>query len=125
MEHAVVRRIKLLFEKKNINANKFGNKNDAAIRRYQRQLKGESSLSLEFIVDIIDAFEDLSAEWLLRGEGEMFRCKAKSETEDATTQKLLETQQELIDMQREKITMLTEKISELEKKMSVQTQKVA
>lgn len=37
-----------------------------------RQLKGEMQLSLKTLLSVLDAYKDVSAEWLMRGEGEMY-----------------------------------------------------
>lgn len=37
------------------------------------QLIGKRSVSFDLIISIVDTFPDISAEWLLRGEGEMLR----------------------------------------------------
>ena len=37
------------------------------------QLNGNAKIGMQTIVALLDAFPDLSAEWLLRGEGEMLR----------------------------------------------------
>ena len=42
------------------------------------QLRGESALSVLVVVKILEIFPDISAEWLLRGEGEMYRYNSGS-----------------------------------------------
>lgn len=44
-----------------------------------RQLKGEQALSSKLLDGILSAYPDLSAEWLMRGEGEML-MQAKTES---------------------------------------------
>lgn len=46
-----------------------------------QQLKGEGGLSLETITRILITYEIISAEWLLRGEGEMLKGKTPVSTE--------------------------------------------
>lgn len=38
-----------------------------------QQISGTRSLSLDIITAILNSFEDISAEWLLRGDGEMLK----------------------------------------------------
>ena len=38
-----------------------------------QQLRGERSLSLDTVLSVLSSNEDISAEWLIRGEGDMFR----------------------------------------------------
>lgn len=42
-----------------------------------QQLTGTRSLSLDIIVAILNSFEDISAEWLLRGKGSMYLSKSE------------------------------------------------
>jgi len=38
-----------------------------------RQISGESAMTLDILYSILNYFTDVSAEWLLRGEGEMIK----------------------------------------------------
>lgn len=38
-----------------------------------QQLNGDRKLSLDTVLSVLNSFEDISAEWLLRGEGEMYK----------------------------------------------------
>lgn len=51
-----------------------------------QQLKGERGLSLETITRILITYEIISAEWLLRGEGEMLKGNQPQQKE--TTSKI-------------------------------------
>lgn len=48
-----------------------------------RQLRGERTISLETIMSILKNMTNVSSEWLLRGEGPMFRGGAKPEESPA------------------------------------------
>ena len=39
--------------------------------KFSRQLNGHNSLTLPVVVKVLDRFPDVSAEWLIRGEGQM------------------------------------------------------
>ena len=43
-----------------------------------QQLNGDRKLSLDTVLSILKSFEDISAEWLLRGEGEMYKANDKN-----------------------------------------------
>lgn len=43
-----------------------------------QQLNGDRKLSLDTVLSILNSFEDISAEWLLRGEGEMYKADDKN-----------------------------------------------
>jgi len=49
-----------------------------------RQLKGEQALSSKLLDGILTAFPDLSAEWLMRGNGEMLLSGEKEESDGDT-----------------------------------------
>ena len=49
-----------------------------------RQLKGEQALSAKLIEGFLHVFPDISAEWLLRGEGEMYKSNSGSVQVEAT-----------------------------------------
>ena len=36
-------------------------------------MRGKNKVALNFIVDVLKTYPDISAEWLLRGEGDMYR----------------------------------------------------
>ena len=42
------------------------------------QLRGDRTLAANIVVKILEAFPDISAEWLLRGEGEMYKSNSGS-----------------------------------------------
>ena len=67
MEDAVTQRIKLFFEKKQLSVNAASKKAGMNQTTLNRQLNGTNGLSVECLVSILQAFEGLSAEWLLRG----------------------------------------------------------
>ena len=69
-------RIKTLMEYKGIKtfrelAEKIG-QNEYTIGR---QLKGDRGVSLDVITNLLMAFPDISAEWLMRGEGDVFKSE--------------------------------------------------
>ena len=43
-----------------------------------QQLNGDRKLSLDTILSVLNSFEDISAEWLLRGEGEMYKTVSEN-----------------------------------------------
>lgn len=48
------------------------------------QFSGSRKLSLETVVSLLNSFNDISAEWLLRGEGEMLKQSNISQDEDSS-----------------------------------------
>lgn len=47
-----------------------------------RQISGESAMTLDILYSILNYFTDVSAEWLLRGEGEMIIVEDKENADD-------------------------------------------
>lgn len=72
MEDAVRQRIKEIFKVKNISMTAFAGTGSSLQLRLSRQLNRGASITLDTVLTILDRFPEVSAEWLLRGRGEMF-----------------------------------------------------
>ena len=73
-----------------------------------QQLRGERSISLDTISKILSSFEDVSSEWLLRGEGDMLKPQPtspylESKTNKTSSPQQIETKNINIDLQGEQI----------------------
>lgn len=86
-----------------------------------RMLKGINALNLTCITSILSTFPDISAEWLLRGEGDMTKAETTSKEMERINKltNVVESLQEVIDVKNQTIAMLNERIKQLES----QTQK--
>jgi hypothetical protein len=72
MKNAVTQRVMQVLESKNITPNALADKLGMYQQTISKQLKEDGSgVSLTTIVGMLELFPDLSAEWLLRGEGDM------------------------------------------------------
>lgn len=78
-----------------------------------QQVVGDRKLSLDVILAILNSFEDISAEWLLRGVGNMYKnaeASTDSEEEDSEEDKfykdIIFTYQEMTKEYRKKIEYL-------------------
>lgn len=69
----VERIIKLVDEKTNGNKKEFSSIIGIVQVTFNRYINKERSIGVDAISGILSAFPDVSAEWLLRGEGEMFK----------------------------------------------------
>lgn len=87
MENNVLQRIKEVLRVKNVSMIQVSDACGIKQNTFSRQLSGENALSASTLISILGYFNDISAEWLLRGEGEMFKSKANS-IEDETIQKI-------------------------------------
>ena len=81
-----------------------------------RMLKGINALNLNCITYILIAFPEISAEWLLRGEGEMTKqdMSTKEMERIGKLNNVVESLQEVIDVKNSTIAGLQERISQLE-----------
>lgn len=71
MESVIIQRFKKVTEKYNISVTALGGIIGIHPSTLNRQFSGESAMSLNTVVAFLQYFKDVSAEWLLRGEGEM------------------------------------------------------
>lgn len=78
MKELVLQRIIRLLKERSNSENQFAKLIGANQRTINQQLKKERSLSLDTVLSVLSSFEDISAEWLLRGEGEMYKSDDKN-----------------------------------------------
>lgn len=77
MEDIIIQRFKKVAEKYNLSVTALGKLIGIHPSTLNRQFSGESAMSLNTIDAFLQHFEDISAEWLLRGEGEMIKGENK------------------------------------------------
>ena len=75
MDNAVIHRVRIFLKQKKITNRDLSNMLSMRETTLNGKLNGTRGLDLDTLKSIITHFEDLSAEWLLRGEGEMLREK--------------------------------------------------
>ena len=73
----MIQRIKQLVKIKEGTNNRFAVAVGISPRTAEKMFSGKQKISLEFIEAILRAFPDVSAEWLLRGRGEMFKADSE------------------------------------------------
>ena len=73
MEDSIIQRIREILDKYELSVTSLAKKLCMSQPTLNRQLTGENSLSLETVNAILYYYQDISAEWLLRGEGEMIK----------------------------------------------------
>lgn len=71
MENAVKERIKKVFRYKDTTLSGFAGNNSSLQKKLSRQINLGGGLTFETISSILDRYPDISAEWLLRGKGDM------------------------------------------------------
>lgn len=71
MEELIRQRVNEILLSHNISINKFSDGDSALQNRLSRQINRGASITAETLFILLDKFKDVSAEWLLRGEGTM------------------------------------------------------
>lgn len=72
MEETIYQRVKLVLENKSISVNALSKQINVAQATLNPQLRGDRTLAANIVAKILDAFPDVSAEWLMRGIGTMY-----------------------------------------------------
>ena len=84
---------------------------------FSRQLNGLNEVSTQTALSILSTYPEISAEWLLRGKGEMLLA---SEPAEDRMNKLIDT----ITFQQDTIKNLQARIKELEAELIINKQKI-
>lgn len=85
-----------------------------------KQLKGLRAVSMETIVAVLNTFGDISAEWLMRGDGDMI-IKPTAPTDldrISTLVDTIATLQETINEKNKTIAILTEQNQQLKNQLN-------
>lgn len=83
---------------------------------FSRQLNGQNEVSIQTILGILLTYADVSAEWLMRGKGEMFLTSEQpTDKESDRMGKLIDT----ITFQQDTIKNLQARIKELEAELII------
>lgn len=81
-----------------------------------KQLRGTRSVSIETIIAVANQYSEISADWLLCGEGEMLRSSNKEAERISKLIDTITTLQDAINTKSQTIATLTEQIKKLENK---------
>jgi len=73
-------RIKTVISENKVSILRLANGNAADQNRLNKQINGTTSISADTMVYVLRYFENLSAEWLLMGKGDMYVGEQKSVT---------------------------------------------
>lgn len=108
----MISRIKELIEHSGLSARAFALKCGIKDNTFSNQLNGVRDVSLNTITSILLTFENISAEWLMRGKGEMLLTSEQptASNESDRLSKLIDT----IAFQQDTINNLQRRINELE-----------
>lgn len=108
MEEGVLQLVISICRQKSVSESQFAKMIGSNQKTINQQLRGERSISLDTISKILSSFEDVSSEWLLRGEGDMLKPQPTSPYLESKTNKTsaphqIETKNINIDLQGEQI----------------------
>lgn len=108
----MISRIKELIEHSGLSARAFALKCGIKDNTFSNQLNGVRDVSLNTITSILLTFENISAEWLMRGKGEMLLTSEQPTASNESDRliKLIDT----IAFQQDTINNLQRRINELE-----------
>lgn len=73
MESVISQRVRKIAERYNLSITALSKRIGVAQQTLNRQITGENAMSYYTIETILGCFPEISAEWLLRGEGEMIK----------------------------------------------------
>ena len=75
MEDIVLQRVRQFMKKEGISIRELSKRFDMSESTLGGKLNGSNKIDLKVVSLILGDFPDLSAEWLLRGEGNMYKSK--------------------------------------------------
>lgn len=78
MESLIIQRISSILDHNKVTKQNLANEINMNQTALGRQIKGEQALSAKLIEGFLHVFPDISAEWLLRGEGDMYKSNSGS-----------------------------------------------
>lgn len=110
----MIKRIKSLMQEFSMSENEFAKALSMSQSTLNGYTKESRKPSLALAESILNAFEDISAEWLLRGEGEMYKTTELPPV-DASSEESIEHSVEIARLVREK-NELIDKIEALKAK---------
>ncbi len=117
MESLIKQRIRMILECKNSNPTQLAKAYSLNQKTVNNQINASTQLSASIILLILEMFPDVSAEWLLRGKGDMFISQNHTYSIDSYPQMASETDN-FVSTQ-EKISLLEKKIISLEAENNV------
>lgn len=86
MKNSVLQRINDIISNYNISKNAFSNKIGMEQTTVNNQLLGKRGISIDLVLSTLNSFPEVSAEWLLRGTGNML-INEKQPQQKASLQK--------------------------------------
>lgn len=112
----LLQRLKEILNYSGLSTRAFANKCGISQPTLDKQLKGLRSVSLDTTMAVLSTFHEVSAEWLMRGNGQMIISSEGSSPELERINKLVDTittLQDTINLRNETISLLTAQLNKL------------
>lgn len=112
----MVNRIKTLISNLGLSTRAFALHCDIRQNTLSNQLNGMRELSLSTVMAILSSYPEVSSDWLMRGEGDMYKQDVSTKELEKITRlnNIIDSLQDVIDVRNDKIASLTERIKQLE-----------
>jgi hypothetical protein len=122
MKESVLERINHLIDDCGESKNALANKCDMAPQTFGRYVNGDNKITVSLVSSLLEVFPDLSAEWLLRGEGDMYKKTTELPPVDVSSEESIEHSAEVARLVREKNELIdaNEELREENKRLHAQ-----
>jgi len=79
---SIVERVEIILQTKNLSPSKFADEIGVQRSSISHIMSGRNKPSLDFIIKVLDSFNEISAEWLLKGLGTMSKSELQFDHEE-------------------------------------------
>lgn len=119
MEDSVKQRLRGFLKEQNMSINQISLNANYPQSTLNKQINEETSMSLSTSLVLLDLFSELSAEWLLRGEGNMLRIATSNDTSASSDDKVKDVAywKHVALSMSEEVTEKKDRIKELEREL--------
>lgn len=119
MEDSVKQRLRDFLKEQNMSINQISLNANYPQSTLNKQINKETSMSLSTLLVLLDLFSELSAEWLLRGEGNMLRIATSNDTSASSDDKVKDVAywKHVALSMSEEVTEKKDRIKELEREL--------
>ncbi|MDB9189385.1 hypothetical protein [Parabacteroides distasonis] len=119
MEDSVKQRLRGFLKEQNMSINQISLNANYPQSTLNKQINKETSMSLSTLLVLLDLFSELSAEWLLRGEGNMLRIATSNDTSASSDDKVKDVAywKHVALSMSEEVTEKKDRIKELEREL--------
>lgn len=117
----VLQRLKEVLTYSGLSVRGFANRCGISQPTLDKQIKGLRGISIDTMMSVLFAFPEISAEWLMRGNGDMLISEKAESVDLERFNKLVNTiatLQDAIDSKNDSIASLTERIKQLESQLN-------